>query len=207
MGKIKYIMKILKITIYIGLFLFSQWSYCVSLGHPKTDEDFALLPPYCKVQMHAGYEGNIDPTVVKIWEKRLGAGYYTSHHYCWGLHYVNLAHTAVDKAERNRALNAAINDMRYPLQYAPPEFILLPKISYDIGQILEELGDDVGAMQAYYQSIKLNPKLPRPYAAISDLYKKQNNTKEALAILEQGLKYKPKSKALLKRLAQLSKEK
>ena len=197
-------MKILKIATYISIFFFSQWSYS-SMDRPKSEEDFAQLPPYCKAQQWAGYQ-NIDPSAAKLWQARLGDGYPHIHHYCFGLFDLNNAHKIPNKADRTFLLEQAIGEMRYVQKAAPPTFVLQPKISYDIGQILEELDNFSGAMQAYYQSIKLNPKLPRPYAALSDLFKKQNNTKEALAILEQGLKYKPKSKALLKRLAQLSNE-
>ena len=177
-------------------------------GRPKTDEDFALLPPYCKARTVNGDTRIVDPSLVKLWMARLGGGFQHVHHYCWGLFDLNNAHKIFDnKDRRNELLTSAIEEMQYVQKDAPPQFVLQPKISYDIGQIREELGDNSGAMQAYYQSIKLNPKLPMPYAALSDLFKKQKNTKEAIAILEQGLKYKPKSKALLKRLAQLSKEK
>lgn len=196
-------MKILNIAAYFSLCLISQWSYS-SEWRPKTDEDYALLPPYCKVAQ--GAPNHEDPSA-KVWGERLGDGFSHVHHYCWGLFDVSNAYKTFDKASRNGLLGAAIREMQYVQRNAPPTFVLQPKISYDIGQILEELDDNAGAMHAYYQSIKLNPKLPRPYAALSDLFKKQNNTKEALAILEQGLKYKPKSKTLLKRLALLSKAK
>ena len=87
--------------------------------------------------------------------------------------------------------------MDYVLKNVSPTFKMLPKIYYDQGQIYEMMDKTVKAMQAYQQSIKLNPKLPMPYAALSDLFKKQKNNKEAIMILEQGLKYKPTSKALL----------
>ena len=199
-------MKILNIATYISLFLFSQCSYSLTIGHPKTDEDFSLLPPYCKVNMHAGYEGYRDPVEAKMWDDRLH-GTTGIWHYCWGLHQINLANQSADINQRRGYLSQAIGDMRYTQERASQDSILLPKIYYDIGQTLEELDDDAGAMEAYYQCIKLNPKLPRPYAALSDLFKNQNKTKQAVAILEEGLKYKPKSKTLLKRLAQLTKEK
>lgn len=196
-------LKILKTASYISLLLFSQWSYCIEIP----EEVYAkVLPVYCKFTQGAPNHFT-DPSATKMWSERLGDGFSHAHHYCWGLFDVSNAHKTFDKASRNGLLGAAIREMQYVQRNAPPTFKLQPKISYDIGQILEELDDNAGAMHAYYQSIKLNPKLPLPYAALSDLFKKQKNSKEALAILEQGLKYKPKSKALLKRLALLSNEK
>jgi len=197
-------MKILTVAAYFSLFLISLWSYS-SEGAPKTDEDYAVLPPYCKFAQLAPLHS--DPSA-KMWSERLGVGFSHVHHYCWGLFELYNARKILDnKVNKDFILHDAIGNMQYVQREAPPTFILQPRISYDIGQIREELGDNAGAMQAYYQCIKLNPKIARPYAALSDLFRKQNNTKEALAILEQGLKYKPKSKALLKRLALLSKDK
>ena len=197
-------LKILKTASYISLLLFSQWSYCIEIP----EEVYAkVLPVYCKFTQGAPNRLT-DPSATKMWSERLGSdGFFHAHHYCWGLYDLYNAHKSLDQTNRNFLLGQAINEMQYVQKNAPPTFKLQPKISYDIGQIREELGDDTGAMQAYYQCVKLNPKIARPYAALSDLFKKQNNTKEALAILEQGLKYKPKSKVLLKRVALLSKEK
>ena len=200
-------MKILIIATYISLFLFSDLSYGVDLARPATDEDFAVLPPYCKTRTLSGETRYVDPSLKKLWMDRFGSDFQHVHHYCWGLFYVYKAHKTFNKGERNAFLGYAIGEMQYTQKHTSPQLVLQPKISYDIGKIREELDDNAGAIQDYYKCIKLNPKIATPYAAISDLFKKQNNTKEALAILEQGLKYKPKSKALLKRLEKLSKEK
>ena len=114
---------------------------------------------------------------------------------------------SLNEKQKEAVFQSAIGEMRYVENAAAPTFSLLPKISYDIGQIYEKMDKTVEALQAYQRSIKLNPELPMPYAAISDLFKKQKNNKDAITMLEQGLKYKPTSKALLKRMEKLSKEK
>lgn len=199
-------MNILKLLILISLFLASQWA-CGA--YPGTDADFAVLPPYCKARLRkdASYE---------VWNRRLGPDFLHVHHYCAGLHTRNIgdkfytSHIG-DKLRSNNGreehYTTAIGEMGYVLTHASPTFKLLPKIYYDQGQMYETLGKTVEAMQVYQQSIKLNPKLPMPYAALSDLFKKQKNNKEAIMILEQGLKYKPTSKALLKRMEKLTKDK
>jgi tetratricopeptide (TPR) repeat protein len=190
-------MKILKIATYISLIFFSQWSHSIDL----TDEEVARLDPICQARMKAG------SSEYAMWAKRLASGWQDSHHYCFGTHFLNLANKTIDKDKRRGLLNSAAAEMEYTRIHTSDEYKLKPKIYYDIGQVREGLDDEAGAIQAYFYSIKLNPNLPKPYAALSDLYKKQNNSKQAIAILEEGLKYKPKSKTLLKRLEKLSKEK
>lgn len=198
---------ILKTATCISVLLFSQWSYGQWETRVNKNEDCLTLPDYCKANGHTGCQDPNQESLKVKWWGILGKDMMHIHHYCWGLYNVHRAHGITDKPNREEILKGAIGDMQYVLSNASPEFKLLPKICYDIGQIREELGDSAGAMKEYYQSIKLNPKLPIPYAAISDLLQKQNKPKEAIAILEQGLKYKPKSKTLLKRMALLTKEK
>lgn len=184
-------MKSLTLIMYICLLFAPQISQG-SMDRPKTVEDFALLPPFCRAHVHAGYP-NINQAEATLWAQRLGLGWPHVHHYCFGLF----------DTTKNKP-GAAIAEMDYVMKHSPP-FPLMPRISYDMGKLYEQIGDPNSAMQAYFKSIKLNPKLPMPYAALSDLFKKQNNNKDAIAILQQGLKFKPNSKALLKRLEKLNK--
>jgi tetratricopeptide (TPR) repeat protein len=187
------------------LLLLSQWSYSATEVPKEAYTD--ILPDYCNYTWNAP-GSKTDPSTAKIWSQRLGGdGFIHTHHYCWGLYDVYLAHKSLEKASREGYLGEAIKEFHYVQTNSPETYKLLPKISYEEGQLREELGDLAGATRAYYESIRLNPKIARPYAALSDLFKKLNNTKDALEILEQGLKYKPKSKLLLKRVALLSKEK
>jgi tetratricopeptide (TPR) repeat protein len=192
-------MNILKTALFFILFSISEWAQS---AYPKTDYDFALLPPYCKAKL-----GNVSEAEREIWARRIGGGFLHIHHYCAALFTMNLSYKVTDRKQLPEIYNAVLGEIAYVENNTSPKFILWPRLQYDKGQVLEKLNDTAAAIQAYQESIKSNPKLPLSYAALSDLYEKQKNTKEAIVILEQGLKYKPESKILLKRLAKLSKGK
>jgi tetratricopeptide (TPR) repeat protein len=194
-------MNILKLAMLVGLLLNAQSVFSDSKfsDSPKTEIDFAMLPPYCKAR------ASEEPSKsYQHWLSRLGTDFVHINHYCNGLHIIAQSTRLFNKAEQNLLLNRAIQEMSYVEQHASSGFSLLPKISYDIGQLYEKMDKTVEAMQAYRYSIKLNPNLPIPYAALSDLFKKQKDDKMARSILEQGLEHKPSSKALLKRMEKFS---
>lgn len=142
----------------------------------------------------------------KIWAHRIGGGFLHVHHYCAALFTLNLSYKVTDRNRLPKIYNVVLGEIGYVEENTSEKFVLRPKMLYDKVQVLEKL-NNIGGIQAYQQSIKLNPKVPLSYIALSDLFKKQNNTKEAIAILEQGLKYKPNAKVLIKRLAKLNKGK
>jgi tetratricopeptide (TPR) repeat protein len=63
-----------------------------------------------------------------------------------------------------------------------------------------QLGD---AIQHYQLAIKAKPKYALAYAQLSDLYVKNKQLDEARKVLESGLKAKPGSHMLQKRLQKL----
>lgn len=177
-------------------------SNLASAEYPKTDLDYMGLPIFCK-EMHQ--EGNVGTARAQMWEKRL-AGNGGIHHYCAGLFTYNLAWQTSDKTERTSKLKRALAEMNYPLHHGiSPNFVLLPKMYYDIGKVHEGLEDYKSAIDMYQKSIERSPKTWMPYAALSDIYIKLNKTNEAISILEQGLEKKPDSKPLLKRISKLKK--
>jgi tetratricopeptide (TPR) repeat protein len=196
----------MKINIKNTLNIFVAISFLLPLNsqadYPKTDLDYLGLPIYCK-EMHQ--KGNQGTARALQWEKRL-AGNGGIHHYCAGLFTYNLAFKTSDKEERGYKLKAALNEMSYPFEHGiDPNFVLLPKMYYDVGKVQEALEDYQSALESYQKSIEMNPKVWMTYVAISDLQLKLNKTKEAIDTLQKGLEHKPDSKPLLKRLAKLKK--
>ncbi len=169
---------------------------------PATDLDYLGLPTYCK-EMHQ--KGNQGTARALQWEKRL-AGNGGIHHYCAGLFTYNIAWKISNKDERIYKLKQAAGEMSYPLEHGiAPNFVLLPKMYYDIAKALEGAEDYKSAIELYKKSIEINPKIWLSYAALSDLQVKLNRPKEAIDTLQKGLEKKPDSKPLLKRLAKLKK--
>ncbi|WP_020482266.1 tetratricopeptide repeat protein [Methylomonas sp. MK1] len=168
--------------------------------YPKNDLDFAGLPEFCAPILSPKLQGS---SAQKLWGQRL-SGFDGPHHYCAGLFTYNLAWKTSDKWERASKLNAALTELTYPLDHHfNPQNPLSAKLMYDIAKVYEAKEEYDSAMEHYQKSIELNPKIWIPYAALSDLQKKLNNPKGALDTIQNGLKHKPDSKPLLKRLNKL----
>lgn len=184
----------------ITLFFASPTFAEIFNAFPKTDLQFAMLPPYCEARMR--HENDLKG---QLWRKKLGPDFVHVHHYCAALNALNEAYKTSYKEDTRGMLSRAIKEIEYMEHQTSSNFILRPKIAYDKGTAYEGLKDYPNAISQYQQSIKYNPKLTPAYVALSDLYLKLNKKKEAMEILKQGLKFKPDSKALKKRLAKFSK--
>ena len=167
-------------------------------AYPKTDSDFALLPPYCKAR-----SGRTNKADAENWKRRIGQGWVHIHHYCAGLDYINKANVAYDSENRIDLLNKALHGFSYMQDRTGSKFILQPEISTQKGRVYLRLNQDGAALQEFHNAIKLNPKYVPAYSELGDYYRDKNKPEEARKILEQGLKHNPKSKALKRRLDKL----
>lgn len=177
------------ILLYIGFIRIATADY------PETDFDYALLPPFCKAR-------SVDyrTPLFQLWRNRLGPDFEHIHHYCAGLHTMNVAAKSRDIVERLYKYKVAAGEMAYIEAHAKPDFKILPKLYFDQGQAWE-FGEKIDeAVKSYKKSIALYQKSALPYLALSDLYEKKNMKDQAKSILEQGLQHNPNSKPLLKRI-------
>ena len=175
----------------------------IPAGHlaafPKTDADFALLPPYCKARY-----GRTTTTDAENWKRRMGNKAWSHlHHYCSGLDSLNKANVTIDREERTKMLNNALGGFSYMEKPHLSEFILQPEISTQRGRVYLKLDQYGAALQEFHKAIKLNPKYMPAYRELSDFYLDNDDPEEARRILELGLKHNPKSKSLKKRLDKL----
>lgn len=176
------------ILLYIGFIRVATAYY------PQTDFDYALLPPFCKARASG------DTPEYRLWNNRLGPDFQHIHHYCAGLHTMNVAAKIRDVVERVYQYKVAAGEMAYIEAHAKPDFKIFPKLYFDQGQAWER-GEKIDeAVTSYKKSIALYQKSALPYAALSDLYEKKNMKDQAKSILEQGLQHNPNSKPLLKRM-------
>lgn len=193
----KYSIKSILIILLPILAIFSK----DALGElTKADTDLYGAPEFCYSFLNPKFEGS--PLQSK-W-KRILEGFDGPHHYCFGIRLYNAALKAPNREERISTLKGALNEMVYPLKHHfNPKHPLSPKYLYDLGKLTEGLEDYPSAMDFYKRSIELNPSVWLPFAALSDLQEKTGHKKEAIETLENGLKNKPNSKPLLKRLHKL----
>ena len=193
-----------------SLFLFISLLFNVSnsfAAWPKTEEDFSLLPPFCKAKS----SGNSPEA--QLWEKRLdahGAGWLHVHHYCAALHTLRLANNllptdADTKMDKRGLYGAVLGEIKYVEEHADPQFVIFPNIYATKAEALFAL-DRPGEATAYLtKAISKNKKFTKAYKMLADYYIKTGNKKSATEILQEGLRYSPRSRTLQKRLNALSK--
>ena len=75
-------------TFAIILFSFISANSLAS-NWPKSEAEFALLPPYCKARMGPGKGLNVPESEVAKWKQVLGPGFIHVHHFCAGLNTMN----------------------------------------------------------------------------------------------------------------------
>jgi len=163
-----------------------------------TDTEIFMLPAYCKARY-----GKSSPQEIKVWKKRLGHDFMHIHHFCNGLILLNRTYMISDKKKRLSVSNQAFREIIYTQKHAAPNFILQPAIAYYKGKILENLGKNDNAIKEYLSAIKLNPKYINSYVALASLYSQLGLKSDAINTIKKGLKYKPGSKKLKRKLKKL----
>ena len=167
-------------------------------AYPKSANDFAMLPPYCKVKLKSGS----NTSQYKSWQARL-RGFGHVHHYCAALHTVKLADRELDRNKRKWLLQSTISDFEYMQQHAP-NTQLMPEILTQKGKVLLRLERSGEAIIALQKAVELKQDYVPAYIAIADYYISLGDRKSAREIVNQGLKFSPNSKGLKRRLDKLS---
>jgi len=137
-----------------------------------------------------------------------GHAYTHLHHYCWALNSENKANKLRGNS-RIAKLNGALADIKYVLDLAPADFVLLPDIYTSRAQILLALKRDGEAVGDLYKAIELDPSYTRAYLRLSDYYVTAGKKDKAIEILEQGIgnttSGQGNAAALIRRLEKLGK--
>jgi tetratricopeptide (TPR) repeat protein len=163
---------------------------------PKTAEEFAKLPEYCRVRMLAENTPEYD-----LWKKRLGAGFVHVHHYCKALNLMNYARVTTDKKDRDKMLEDSIpGGFNYMWNHAGASFVLMPEILTNKGRVLDMLGRGDEAVETYKKALDINRRYAPAYMELAELYKKHGQKDVAQRILEYAVKILPKSQLIEKRL-------
>lgn len=197
------------IIIFTGLLINTSQCYA---EYPKTEHDFALLPPYCKAKFTPGSPAE------SLWARRLDknikdgrlGGFGHLHHYCSALHSINIAQQMIPSDEgkkkiQRRFYETATGGIGYMEENADPRFILWPQIYTTKAVALFALDRPSEAVNYLEKAIEKNKKFSKAYSMLADYWSKNGNKKSAIEILDEGLKYSPNSKILIKRRNALSK--
>ena len=93
--------------------------------------------------------------------------------------------------------------MKYVGNHCDKGCVLYPELHTRMGWAYGEQGQITEAIEHFILAIKAKPDYALAYARLSDLYIKYKQRDEAKKILEAGLKAKPGSRSLKRRLVKL----
>jgi len=168
---------------------------------PKTDNDFALLPPYCKPR----FQEDRHPEQARKWISILGKSTYLHiHHYCKGL--FNLMKAQASTPPNETLLRIALKQWNYVDQHWPHNSKLRPEMLVKRGDTLILLGQISEGLISYQAAMKMKPDYSLPYLRMADYFLKQGERDEALKWLGKGSKQAPRSNKIRRKLQQLEKE-
>ena len=185
------------ILIFI-LVLTVTWQNSLADATEKWSNNTQSLPQYCKDRA----KGAQSPEYSK-WRKTFGDAYIHMHHYCKGAFAEQKAKMTLDKNERAHWLISAEVQMQKVSGACTTEHVLYPELHTRWGWALGEQGQVGEAIRHYQLAIKAKRNYTLAYVRLSDLYLDLNQPDEARKILESGLKARPDSRALKKRLKKL----
>jgi tetratricopeptide (TPR) repeat protein len=193
-----------KIPVFLFVSLLLNVSAVIA-EYPETDRDFSVLPPFCKAKLKPS-----SATETELWGKQLGHDFGHTHHYCAALHSLNLANNILatsedNKQEKRHLLSRVIDETKYMEEHASPNYVLFPNIYTTKAEALFALNQPAEATGYLMKAIAANKKFTKAYGMLAGYYIKIGDKKSANEILQEGLKYSPKSKTLQKKIKALAK--
>ena len=188
----------IRTMLIIILLLTVAWQNSLADVTEGWSKNTQLLPQYCKDRA----KGAQSPEFSK-WRNTFGEAYIHMHHYCSGIHAEQKAKNILNKGEQDYWLGRVVHQMKYVSGSVNTGHVLYPDLHTRWGWALSEQGQIAEAMQHYQLAIKAKRNYTLAYARLSELYLKGNQPDEARKVLESGLKARPNSKMLKRRLEKL----
>lgn len=161
--------------------------------------EISRLPSFClDTEWFAGPKNSPRQSPrAAAWEQQMGYGFWSLHHYCWGLVSLDRFHASPGTGEaRKFKIHQIISEYYYVLNNSPPDFILRPEILWRLGEaelLRENFG---GAYDAFFQARKQKPDYWPAYSAWAEVLIKAKKTADARKLVEEGLTHAPDSKVL-----------
>ena len=156
-----------------------------------------LLPQYCK-----NYAKGINSAEFAKWRGTLGTAFEHTHHYCSGIYAEQKARITSGQQKRKRWLQRVKGQMAYVSRHCSAKCALYPELHSRWGWALAEDGQPSEAIRHFQLAIRAKPAYTTAYARLSDVYLELNQPEKARKALEQGLKAKPGSRKLKRRLVE-----
>jgi tetratricopeptide (TPR) repeat protein len=134
----------------------------------------------------------------------MGRGNFTGgNHYCYGLIRIHRCNKVYDKAKQASCFKRPIKEMDYTLEHTSKNFPYRAMAYFHRGDLYLRLNDTFKAEQDLLQAISIKPNYTRAYGKLFDIYFERGDLELAREILDKGLKHKPNSRSLKRRLKKL----
>lgn len=164
--------------------------------------EMARLPEYCIDTEGFGYGHKRSPNRsprASHWEGLMGDGFWTLHHYCYGLIYRDrlLRRTITIPARRAFTVGQMIAEYYFVIKNTSPDFILLPEVWVRIGEgelMRENIG---GAHDAFREARRLRPDYWPAYTLWAEVMMRARAPEKARQVLAEGLSHAPDAPELL----------
>ena len=181
------------IMIFVLLFAMA-WQVAAAAGRDGWDKNTNMLPQYCKDRATGRFEK---------WRNTFGEAYIHMHHYCSGVFAEQKAKVTLNQSERVSWLGRVVHQMSYVSGSCNTGHVLYPELHTRWGWALSQQGQVGEAVQHYQLALKAKRNYTLAYIRLSELYLEANQPDEARKVLESGLKARPNSSALKKRLKKI----
>ncbi|MDP2809123.1 MAG: hypothetical protein Q8O34_03135 [Rhodocyclaceae bacterium] len=172
-------------------------------GRDMTEEEYALLPEYCR---YKAWVSNTHPNPPKSekWENFFGRDFVHIHHYCWGLVWLGRANrSGVSEQDRKTLLIMAHGGANYVLENTGPNFPIRAELYTRQLEISLLQRNENAAEHAFRKAVEANPKFVRAYWLRAYWLFKRGKLPEAMKVAEQGLEQVPESKMLNELVAEM----
>lgn len=160
-----------------------------------TQQESALIPPYCAYTLDQE-EKHGSPERLR-WEARIGRGFNSLHHYCWGqINTLRALRSNTSGQERKRLLNAVLQDYLYVIRNIPRDSVLSPEIHTRVGEVELRLALYNEANKSFSQARALKPDYWPAYSHWAEFLIRAGQRAEAKQVVKSGLEYSPSSRVL-----------
>lgn len=170
------------------------------------ESEYLQLPSYCKkFELENGtfiydkFVASLTPEERAITHNSGGF-----HHYCriplgWARYY-----SSREKDKKGYYIQYFIlNEADYMLSGSSHDAPLRPYFHIEKAKALVIMKKEERAIAEYLMASRLDPRIPTPYLDMARIHVRLNNKLKALALVSEGLKHNPDSKALQKRFVEL----
>lgn len=168
--------------------------------------EISRLPSYClDTEWFAGPKNSPrqSPKAAR-WEQQMGYGFWSLHHYCWGLVSLDrLRASPLTGEPRKFLVHQIVSEYYYVLNNSPPDFILRPELLWRLGEA-ELLRENYGeAYEAFFKARQMKPDYWPAYSGWAEVLIKAKKTADARKLIEEGLMHAPQSTVLQEMLRKL----